>query len=160
MRIQTEFEVASTVDATWEALHSPQEAAGLYSPLVQMVAPWGMPDRFQSGDRVIVRMRLFGLVPLGAQLIHIEDEWPGKFAGDPRTMRDQGGPLTGPLVLLESWRHEITIQHSPHHPDRTVWRDELTIGGIAAAAFWPVLELMWRWRQRKLKRISSTWNAR
>jgi len=159
MLIRTEFELACSADVAWHAVHSPRQAAALYSPLVRMVAPEGMPDHFRSGDRVTVRMTLFGLLPLGRQIIDVEDDCPAGPAGEPRTMRDRGGPISGPLALLSGWRHEMTLRRSPRRANHTLWRDELTISGGAAILFWPVLALMWRWRQRKLTRMAKTWNS-
>ena len=155
MRICVEFEIDCPVEAAWEALHSPRIVAELYAPLIRLVGPRAMPERFTDGDRVRVSMKVFGVVPLGSQIIVIDNARSPQFADDARTMRDIGRPLTGPLALLSGWCHEMTVWTS--RSGRVVWHDELKISGVFAPAFWPVLAVMWRWRQYKLVRLARDW---
>lgn len=157
MRIRLEFQIPCSAIRAWEAVHEPKVAADLYRPLLVMAAgSGGFPPRFASGDRVRVTMRLLGRVPIGAQLIAIEDvTLPTGFPAGARTMRDAGRPLTGPLSLLAGWNHEITIWSAEE--GRAVWHDELTVRGVFAPVYWPVLWSMWKWRQRKLQRLAQRW---
>ena len=172
MLIRTESELPCTPDAAWEALHRPEVAARLYAPALQMRARGGFPERFDTGDRSTVDLLLFGRVRLGSQLIHIEDHVPADAVPGARAMRDRGRPLTGPLVRLTRWQHQITILpgRGSHVPGadggggrgasgRAIWRDELSVGGAAAALFGPVLAVMWRVRRWKIWRLAGSWDA-
>lgn len=155
MRILVEFEMDCPAEVAWEALHSPRIVAELYAPLIRLVGLASMPERFADGDRFRVAMKVFGVVPLGSQIIVIDDVRSPQFGGDARTMRDIGRPLTGPLALLSGWRHEMTVWTS--RSGQAVWHDELTISGVFAPLFWPVLAVMWRWRRSKLVRLARDW---
>jgi hypothetical protein len=174
MKIRVVFGIDCSADAAWAAVHLPRVAASLYAPLLEMSSE-GMPDRLASGDKVRVSLRLFGLVPLGSQSIVIEDRYASTASegfgpndahrawtssGDARTMVDAGRPLSGPLALLAGWNHEIAISSAPGSgatAPGAVWHDELTIHGVVAPFFWPVLAMMWNWRKHKLKRLARTW---
>ena len=158
MRIRTEFEARCTAETAWQALHDPRVATELYAPLLVMQASEGFPEELETGSEVRARLALFGVLPIGAQLIRITDIDAGVADGWPRTMRDHGRPLAGPLALLSGWRHEITISRSRGSAQRAVWSDELHIAGAVAPLFRPVLALMWRWRGRKLRRLAARWS--
>lgn len=158
MRIRTQFAVACSADTAWDAVHSPAVAAGLYAPLLVMSPERRFPDRFTTGDRVRVRLRLWGVVPLGSQRIVIEDSASEDGTAGGRTMHDVGRPLTGPLALLAGWHHRITIL--PVTARGAIWRDELTISGAFAPLCWPVFAVMWRWRRARLERRARSWEAR
>ncbi|GAA2185828.1 hypothetical protein GCM10009786_03830 [Leucobacter alluvii] len=157
MRIRTEFEAACPPDVAWRALHDPSVAAELYAPFLVMQPERAFPEALTTGTEMRARLRVFGALPVGAQLIRITDLPSTAGADWPRTMRDHGRPLTGPLALLAEWRHEMTISRSRASEHRAVWTDELHIGGALAPLFRPVLALMWRWRGRKLRRLARNW---
>ncbi|UOQ59386.1 hypothetical protein MUN76_09995 [Leucobacter rhizosphaerae] len=170
MLIRTECALDCSPDAAWDALHRPEVAAQLYAPALQMRPSEAFPARFTTGDRRTVELRLFGHWRLGTQLIEIEDRVPAdpdaSEGADPiaddldasaRAMRDRGRPLSGPLAALARWQHRITILPAPG--SRAVWRDELSVGGAAAALFGPVLWAMWRIRRWKIRRLARSWDA-
>jgi hypothetical protein len=159
MRIRTEFLAACTPHAAWRALHDPRVAAALYAPLLVMEPAAPFPERLTTGSRASVRLRAFGILPVGSQEIRITDVHSTDPGAWPRTMRDHGRPLSGPLTRLTGWRHEITISPVPDAPHRAEWSDELHIDGPWARLFRPPLALMWRWRGRKLRRLARDWSA-
>lgn len=110
-----------------------------------------------AGTEVTVETRLFGFVPNGTQVIRIADHHHDRDGHPARTLQDKGEPLTGPLALLESWNHEMTITESPRSPQRTRWIDSLTVTGWAALLFLPVLRLAWAWRQRQIIHVAPGW---
>ena len=71
--------------------------------------------------------------------------------------RDWGVPLTGPLGVLDVWDHQMAVSAVPGAPDRTLWRERLTIGGAAAPALWPGLWAMWQWRATRIRALAPTW---
>lgn len=160
MHIRTTIRTACSADRAWRAMHSLRVAAALYRPLLRMRPDTPVPDgRLRPGDRVRATLSLLGLVPLGQQLIAVDDVTPGGGSDAPdsaaRTMRDSGHPVSGPLALLTGWNHEMTV--TPLAPDRAEWSEVLTIRGRWAPAMWPVLWTMWQLRARKLRRLSAAW---
>ena len=157
MRVRTQGTVAGSTGGAGAAVLSAAVAAGLYAPLLVMSPERRFPDRFTTGDRIRVRLRLWGVVPLGSQRIEIEDSASEDGTAGGRTMHDVGRPLTGPLALLAGWHHRITIL--PVTARGAIWRDELTISGAFAPLCWPVFAVMWRWRRARLKRRARSWEA-
>lgn len=162
MQICVEFPIACSADSAWNAAHTTAVAAKLYRPMLHMTADGGsfpdggsLPERFTSGDEVRVSLRFFGIVPLGSQLISIEDVDRPQFPAHARTMRDAGRPLTGPLALLTGWNHEMTVW--PTARGTAVWHDELRIRGFFAPVFALALWPMWQWRKAKLRRLANAW---
>lgn len=156
MRIYVASPLACTADAAWEAAHRPAVAAQLYAPLFRMQPLDGAPpERFTSGDRVRVSLRVLGAIPVGSQLIAVDDVLD---VSDARVMRDSGRPLSGPLALLRTWNHEMMVSTLP--TGQTVWKDELRVTGVFAVPMAPVLWLMWQWRIAKLRRLARRWDAR
>lgn len=154
IRIRVAARLHCSGDTAWEAAHRPAVAAAVYRPLRLAPTAGELPVRFASGDRVSVSMSIWGLLPAGKQLIAIEDVVPAPGYAGGRMMRDVGRPLSGPLALLRSWRHEITVIPDFQQPQSCLWRDELTIGGAFAPLFAPALWVMWWWRMAKLRRMS------
>lgn len=146
--------------AAWEALHSPAVFRAVSGPAttVESLEPGGFPERWPDGAHR-VRLALFGVVPLGTQVIRLADE--SRMFSDGSTERivhDSGGPLTGAMRIVRSWHHRMAISAEPG--GRTRFRDRLDVGAglltpVAAAGFW----IFWQLRARQLKRLAPGWAA-
>ncbi|MGC0368516.1 hypothetical protein [Microbacterium sp. SLBN-111] len=157
MRILLKFEIDCDPDAAWRALHSPRAVAELYGPLLDVETLEEAPTSFSSGDDVPVQMRAVGVFPVGRQLISVADRETSDGNGRVRVFRDWGVPLTGPLAALDVWDHQMAVSAAPGDPNRTLWRERLTIGGAAAPALWPGLWAMWQWRAARIRALAPTW---
>lgn len=159
MRILLKLELDCTADAAWRALHSPRAVTELYGPLLDM-APMAasLPTSFEPGADVPVEIRALGLLAVGQQLIHASDRYTEDANGPVRIFRDSGIPLTGPLAALDVWDHQMAVSPLPGDPSRTLWRDRLTIGGIAAVPLWPMLWAAWQYRGIRLRALAPTWS--
>ncbi|OAH48982.1 hypothetical protein [Microbacterium oleivorans] len=159
MRILLKLELDCTADAAWRALHSPRAVTELYGPLLDM-APMAasLPTSFEPGADVPVEIRALGLLPVGQQLIHASDRYTEDANGPVRIFRDSGIPLTGPLAALDVWDHQMAVSPLPGDPSKTLWRDRLTIGGIAAVPLWPMLWAAWQYRGIRLRALAPTWS--
>ncbi|MDT3315767.1 hypothetical protein Q9S71_02925 [Microbacterium sp. KSW4-11] len=159
MRILLKLELDCTADAAWRALHSPRAVTELYGPLLDM-APMAasLPTSFEPGADVPVEIRALGLLPVGQQLIHASDRYTEDANGPVRIFRDSGIPLTGPLAALDVWDHQMAVSPLPGDPSKTLWRDRLTIGGIAAVPLWPMLWAAWQYRGFRLRALAPTWS--
>lgn len=159
MRILLKFEIACDPDAAWRALHSPRAVAEIYGPLVDLspLEAKGLPTTWQPGDDIPVQLSAFGMLPLGRQFIHMSERHIDGPHGPIRVFRDSGIPLTGPLASLDVWDHQMAVSPVPGHPDRTLWRDRLVIGGPTGALLWPVLWGIWQWRGARIAALAPTW---
>jgi len=159
MRILLKLELDCTADAAWRALHSPRAVTELYGPLLDM-APMAasLPTSFEPGADVPVEIRALGLLPVGQQLIHASDRHTEDANGPVRIFRDSGIPLTGPLAALDVWDHQMAVSPLPGDPSKTLWRDRLTIGGIAAVPLWPMLWAAWQYRGIRLRALAPSWS--
>jgi len=154
--VQLKFRIPASPDAAWAALHSPEVLAALYGPVL-VVEPLGHVDDDRRGSllNTAVRLRLFGLVTVGTQLIGAYDD-VREHDGEPvRILRDSGIPLTGPLAALDVWDHRMAVSALPD--GRTLWRDRLVFGGPTSALLWPMLWATWQWRGWRIRRLSRTW---
>ncbi|MFL0411307.1 hypothetical protein ACH0AH_09025 [Microbacterium paludicola] len=158
MRILQKLVLEVDPDAAWRALHSPAALAELYGPLlrVESMASEGLPTRWTDGADAPVRYSSFRM-GLGAHLISVHDRTTTDSRGEVRILRDCGIPLTGPLASLDVWDHQMAVAPAPGDPTRTLWRERLVIGGLAAPALWGPLWAMWQWRGARLKRLAPTW---
>ena len=163
MRIRVALPLHCSPDAAWRAVHSPARAREIYAPVFQMAsASGGFPEQFVSGAEVPARMSLLGIVPMGAQLIRVEDVVRESFPPGARTMRDRGRPLSGPLALLRTWNHEMTVSpvgsaNAAGLGSAAFWHDELTVTGWAAPLMAPALWAMWKWRAGRIQSLSQGW---
>lgn len=161
MRVLLKLVLDCDADAAWRALHSPRAIAELYGPLVDLVPldPGGLPSRWEPGADAGVEMAITGSIPLGRQLIHVNDrETTDPGTGETvRILRDTGIPLSGPLAALDVWDHQMAVSPAPGDPRKTLWRDRLVIGGRAAPALWPALWAAWQWRGARLRALAPTW---
>jgi hypothetical protein len=116
-------------------------------PLLRFVPirPAELPDIWSPGE-YRVRIRFFGVLPMGEQSIRIEHpptEEPGIFR-----IRDNGG---GQLVRV--WDHMITI--GPDRSDgRTRYEDRVDIrAGLLTPFIWLFAQGFYRWRQYRWGRL-------
>ncbi|MGN8027877.1 hypothetical protein [Microbacterium sp. 22242] len=156
--VQLKFRIAASADAAWAALHSPEVLTALYSPVLAV-------ERLGDGDtddgahgsllRTAVRLRLFGLITVGTQLIGAYDEVREHDGETVRILRDSGIPLTGPLSGLDVWDHRMAVSALPD--GRTLWRDRLVFAGPTSRLLWPVLWAAWQWRGWRIRRLARGW---
>jgi hypothetical protein len=145
--------VSTLLDASpervWEAVTTPALLAHVAAPLLRFdpVEPPALPDRWDT-ESYLVRLRLFGVVPLGTQTIRVStprvEETPG---AQFYQLRDAG---TGQLA--STWDHLISLRETPDR--KTVYTDEVS---VEAGAFTPVLwlfaALFYRYRQYRWRRL-------
>ncbi len=77
-----------------------------------------------------------------------------------RIFEDHGGPLTGPLSVVSSWRHRMAVSAGPS-PGTTLFRDrnEFSAGALTPLV-WAGLWLFWQWRARRLTRLAPGFTKR
>ncbi|MFB7844360.1 hypothetical protein [Microbacterium sp. NPDC056052] len=152
--VQLKFRIPASADAAWAALHSPAVLTALYAPVI-VVEPLTHADE-GSLLHSAVRLRLFGRLTVGTQLIGAYDEVREHRGETVRILRDSGIPLTGPLSSLDVWDHRMAVSELPD--GRALWRDRLVFAGPGSLLLLPVLWAAWQWRGWRIRRLSRTWD--
>jgi len=126
-RVELTTRLDAEPDKVWHHVLTPRPLDHVASPMVKFryVTPINRSATWPSGKH-IVRMQLFGLIPLGRQVIDIE--YP-PHEGDVRKVRDNG---YGPMV--RRWDHQIAI--APHPAGGARYTDRVEID---AGLFTPVV---------------------
>jgi hypothetical protein len=136
-------------DAAWEAIQRPDLMVHISRPLLHMSVeqPHEWPARWEHGQ-YLVRLRLFGILPAGEQVIRIEDPEVEPPAGH-YAVRDRGWGS-----FAHTWDHEITLAPTPD--GRTLYRDRVVVGaGILTPLVAAFAQVFYRHRQRRLRRLAS-----
>jgi hypothetical protein len=147
MRVVLKFEIDAYPDEVWARLHEPAAFQSVAAPLLEFepVGHRRFPPTWTTGDH-LVRARLFGIVPVGDQVIRVSDSRRGAA----RIVEDSGGPVSGALAIIDGWRHRMAV--SPLPDGRTLFRDRLDISaGILTPAVWFGTWLFWQYRGQRIR---------
>jgi hypothetical protein len=128
-------------DAVWAALQRPAVLLRVARPLVHIepIDPPAFPATWDEGA-YRVRMWLFGVVPLGGQVLRVERLPP---VGAKRRLRDDGHGL-----LAQRWDHLITIE--PTGTGQTRYTDRVDIeAGVLTPLVWTFAHVFYAHRQRR-----------
>lgn len=146
-----------SIDAAWEALHTPGVFRRVSTPFTVFRTPPSspLPPRFHPGTDYEVRVFAGGLIPLGRQTIHLVDTYTNWAT---RSTVDQGHGDSGALALLRNWRHQMSVRaRADGHTD---FHDQLTVdAGWLTPLAWMGMQLFWWWRVWRLRSIASTLDA-
>ena len=142
-------------DVAWEAVRSPQVFRDVSRPLLKMVSlePGGFPATWAEDGPHLVKISLFGFIPMGIQTINVNFT---NRPGDVRMMIDSGEALSGPLAVTRDWDHRMAISAAP--ANKTLYRDRLVVkAGMLTPFVWFGLWGFWQFRSRRLTALSKTW---
>jgi hypothetical protein len=152
MRVQLRFEIDAYPDEVWAMLHDPLALGQVVAPLLT-VDPVGhrrFPPTWTPGDH-LVRLRLFGILTVGDQKIRLS---MSRRAGA-RILEDSGGPVSGPLNIVTSWRHRMAV--APAAGGRTLYRDRLDISaGVLTPFVWLGSWVLWQYRAAGIRRVVAS----
>lgn len=153
MRVVLKFELDAYPDEVWAMLHDPIALGEVVAPLIELepVGHRRFPPTWKTtrapGDH-LVRLRVFGLVPIGDQRIRLSMSR----RGDARILEDTGGPVSGVLGLTKRWRHRMAV--SPLPGGRTLYRDRLDISaGVLTPLAWIAAWVLWQYRAVGIRRV-------
>ena len=156
MRVQLKLVLDAHPDAVWAALKSPGVLAEVAHPFFSFepLSPRGLPRVWTEGEHPVAASVLWGTIPVGQQLIDIGF----RERGGVRIIEDDGGPVSGVLAVITSWRHRMAV--SPAPDGRTLYRDRLDISaGLLTPIVWIGAWLFWQWRAFQLSRLAPTWRT-
>ncbi len=154
MRVLLKLTLNCDPDVAWRAIRSPDVFAAVSAPFTtfESLEPTGFPDVWGEGDHP-VRVKAFGVVPIGTQVIGIT--FPAR-SDAVRVMRDGGRGLSGVLTATSHWEHTMAVASAPE--GRTLYRDQLSFrAGALTPLLWLGYWAFWQWRARGLMRLAPTW---
>ena len=159
MRILLKFIVNCTPDAAWRAIRTPKGMQQVSAPFTTFEAMdrIGFAPSWSEGEHA-VRLRAFGLVPIGEQIIGISFHERRDSAGSDviRIMRDNGRGTSGSLALVTKWQHSIAIATGP--AGRTLYRDQLNFeAGLLTPLLWLGYWAFWQWRGLRISQLARRW---
>ncbi len=143
MRLATVLDTPA--ERVWQAVLRPRLLDHVAWPIqvFDRIDPAGWPERWSVGDYQ-VRLRLFGIVPMGRQSIVIRDIQAGPTRYG---LRDDGH---GDLV--KRWDHRITLE--PISPTACRYNDEVEVrAGLLTPVAWAFVQIFYRHRQRRLRAL-------
>lgn len=156
MRVLLKLVLACEPDAAWRAIRSPSVLGAVSSPLTTFspADPLGFPQSWPNGEHH-VRVRAFGVVPIGEQVIGVS--YPQR-DDEVRIMLDTGRGVSGPLSAITRWEHSLAVAPAPG--GKTLYRDRLVFeAGLLTPLLWPVYWAFWQWRGIRMQRLAPTWRA-
>ncbi len=156
MRVQLKLVLDATPDAVWWALRSPGIQRELAHPFFSFepISPRGLPRVWPEGPHSVRASLLWGLIPVGEQVIDISYH----DRGETRIVEDSGGVVSGALAVVTGWRHRMAVTRT--EGDRTLYRDRLDISaGVLTTLVWIGAWAFWQWRAFQLTRLAPGWKA-
>jgi len=156
MRVNLKLVLDATPDAVWAALQSPSVLGEVAYPFFTFapVSPQGLPRVWTEGRHPVRARVLWGLIPVGEQVIDISFHE----RGGTRIVEDAGGPVSGPLSVVTGWRHRMAVTRTVG--DRTLYRDRLDISaGLLTPIVWIGAWAFWQWRAFQLTRLAPGWHG-
>ena len=137
MMIKRSTTLNAAIAQVWDLVQHPKTLEFVAAPLLrfQPLEPSSWPDCWRPGPH-LVRMLLFGVIPMGTQCINIA--FPAAHA-----MLDAG---SGQVVRV--WDHLITLE--ARHDGRTQYTDSVEIhAGILTLPIWVFSLVFYRHRQQR-----------
>jgi hypothetical protein len=134
------------IERVWEELQTTRLLVHVAAPMVRFtpIEPAALPERWREG-RYRVRMKLFGVLPAGSQVIAISI-----VQADERqryVLRDNGAG-----ALARTWDHVITLEALPDGATR--YRDRVEVrAGVLTPVVWLFAQAFYRHRQRRWRRL-------
>lgn len=144
MTITLSSYLAISAGVAFEQVKRPALLCYVAYPLIQFVPSMPFPSEWQEGE-FETQMQLFGLIPLGDQLIRIE--LPGRAADGSYRVRDNGQGH-----LARTWDHWITI--NPVDTKRCRYTDQVRVqAGLLTPFVWLFALGFYAWRQYRWKQL-------
>jgi hypothetical protein len=145
MKVFVESILPCSADLAWAAVQTSALLMEVAAPVVTFRPVVGetLPERWPAGQSVRCRMYLFGLIPLGTQVVHLERI-------DPAAREIQSREST---ALVARWDHLVRIR--PAADGRCRYSDEVEIeAGWRTPLVWLFALAFYRHRQWRWRRVA------
>jgi hypothetical protein len=159
MKVERSTRLRAEPERVWQQVNRPAALQYVARPLLSFepVDPPAFPDTWQPRE-YRVRLKLFGLIPMGWQIMGVEfpdDDRAVDEARFPRHLRDNGRGL-----LIRRWDHRISIDADASGGARmTRYTDRVDIdAGVLTAPVALFARVFYAHRQRRWRRLLSTRN--
>jgi hypothetical protein len=142
VRVQVTTYFNCTVEELWEKVIKPASLQFVASPILTFntMDDQALPDRWQVEIPYQLRLRLFGLIPMGEHTIKLVE-----IDRQTNTIRSREN---GSLAAV--WNHKITFRKAG--PCTVRYTDDIEIrAGLLTPAIWLFAHLFYRHRQRRWK---------
>jgi hypothetical protein len=141
------------IDTAWEMLHTPAVFREVSAPftIFREHPEHPLPTRFATDTDYTVSVLAGGVIPLGTQVIRLEDVIE---SSERRQTTDRGHGVSGLLGHLKNWRHQMALEHLSD--GKTQFTDKLTVNASwLTPAMWVGFNVFWRWRAMRLRQIAA-----
>ena len=153
MKITASTTLPVDIDTAWEMLHTPAVFRSVSAPftIFREKPDHPLPERFLPDTDYTVKVFAGGLIPLGTQIIRLEDSVESP---DRRHTTDVGHGMSGMLGMLSNWRHQMSLTGIAN--GQTRFNDQLTVDASwQTPLLWPAFSVFWRWRAMRLRQIAK-----
>lgn len=149
MKVELSTTLKAPAEQVWRWVQRPALLHWVAAPLVRFrpIQPTTLPECWEDGE-VRVSMLIFGVLPMGTQVIRIHRE--EGLAGDrsARSLVDMG---EGDLV--KAWHHRIRVV--PESAGTTHYTDSVVVeAGPLTLFVWMFAQVFYRHRQRRLRDLA------
>ena len=149
MKVELSTTLKAPAEQGWRWVQRPALLHWVAAPLVRFrpIQPTTLPEVWEDGE-VRVSMLIFGVLPMGTQVIRIHRE--EGLAGDrsARSLVDMG---EGDLV--KAWHHRIRVV--PESAGTTHYTDSVVVeAGPLTLFVWMFAQVFYRHRQRRLRDLA------
>lgn len=149
MKVELSTTLKAPAEQVWRWVQRPALLHWVAAPLVRFrpIQPTTLPEVWEDGE-VRVSMLIFGVLPMGTQVIRIHRE--EGLAGDrsARSLVDMG---EGDLV--KAWHHRIRVV--PESAGTTHYTDSVVVeAGPPTLFVWMFAQVFYRHRQRRLRDLA------
>jgi hypothetical protein len=152
MRVQVSTKLDCASQQVWREVQTSRLLEHISAPLLtfEPLDPPVLPTVWEK-RRYVVRMKLFGMLPLGRQAIEISTPLIDYTSGRQMyQIRDNG---YGDLIA--TWDHLISICEAAD--GRTHYTDRIDIrAGVLTPLIWLFAQVLYRHRQRRWRRLVGT----
>jgi SAM-dependent methyltransferase len=164
VKVSVRTHLDTDIDTAWDMLHTPSVFQRVSSPFTVFRSSKNLPTRFHPDTDYEVSVSAFGLVPLGRQIIRLEDTVDSWMT---RQATDVGRGVSGPLGVVTNWRHRMSV--AALEDGSTEFSDQLTANASWLTPFLlPAFAVFWRWRLFRLRALARAmtspgmrqWNER
>jgi ligand-binding SRPBCC domain-containing protein len=149
MKVELSTTLQAPADQVWRWVQRPALLNWVAVPLVRFraIQPTTLPEVWADGE-VRVSMLLFGVLPIGSQVIRVHREEEQDGAQPARYLVDMG---EGDLV--KTWHHRIRVV--PERAGTTHYTDSVVVeAGPLTLFVWMFAQVFYRHRQRRLRALA------
>ena len=149
MKIELSTTLQAPADQVWRWVQRPALLNWVAAPLVKFrpTQPTTLPEVWADGE-VRVSLLLFGVLPVGSQVIRVHREEEQEGEPPARSLVDMGEG-----DLAKTWHHRVRVV--PERAGTTLYTDSVVVeAGPLTLFVWMFAQVFYRHRQRRLRALA------